>query len=170
MLNGFYQAFAPTSFTLLGLWLLVVQTRHAEWRTSVAQRRRTYAITLQFALPGLMGLLALVDPASRDVWRVSFAAVAIVGAAALAVIARWGRGSTSLSMLVAVATLTAAVLYLVIAVIAIGPGVVSDLGISLAPLRCEAILVSLLVFLAVNLAWLLMFEDVPEVRATSPTS
>jgi hypothetical protein len=160
MISGFYQAFAPTSFTLLGLWLIVVQTRHAEWRANAAQRRRTYAITLQFALPGLMSLLALVDVASQDVWRVSFATVAIVGAAALAGIGRWGRVPTGMNLVVSGATLGAAVMYALIAVIALHPSLVSDLG-SLTPLRCEAILLSILVFLAVNLAWLLMFEDLP---------
>ena len=162
MLSGFYQAFAPTSFTLLGLWLIVVQTRHAERRTNVAQRRRAYAITLQFALPGLMSLLALVDAASQDEWRVSFAAVAIIGAAGLAVIARFGRVPTRMSGVVTAATFAAAAVYVVIAVVAIRPTLVSDLGLSLSALRCEAILLSILVFLAVNLAWLLMFEDVPE--------
>jgi hypothetical protein len=162
MLSGFYQAFAPTSFTLLGLWLIVVQTRHAEWRNSVAQRRRAYAVTLQFALPGLMSLLALVDAASQDEWRVSFAAVAIVGAVGLAAIARFGRVATRGSPVVTGATFAAAAVYVVIAVIAIRPTLVSDLGLSLSALRCEAILLSILVFLAVNLAWLLMFEDAPE--------
>jgi hypothetical protein len=32
MLTDFYIAFATVCFTLLGLWLIVVQTRHAEWR------------------------------------------------------------------------------------------------------------------------------------------
>lgn len=162
MISGFYQAFAPTSFTLLGLWLIVVQTRHAEWRTSAVQRRRTYAITLQFALPGLMSLLALVDVTSQDVWRVSFATVAIVGAAALAVISRWGRVGTGMNVVVSGASLGAAILYGLIAVIALHPAVVSDLGISLTPLKCEAILLSILVFLAVNLAWILMFEELPD--------
>jgi hypothetical protein len=162
MISGFYQAFAPTSFTLLGLWLIVVQTRHAEWRGHAAQRRRIYAITLQFALPGLMSLLALVDVTSQDVWRVSFATVAIIGAAALAAIARWGRVPTGMNVVVSGATFGAAILYGFIAVIALHPVVVSDLGLSLTPLQCEAILLSILVFLAVNLAWLLMFEDMPE--------
>jgi hypothetical protein len=162
MISGFYQAFAPTSFTLLGLWLIVVQTRHAEWRGHAAQRRRAYAITLQFALPGLMSLLALVDVTSQDVWRVSFATVAIIGAAALAAIARWGRVPTGMNVVVTGATIGAAILYGVIAVIALHPAVVSDLGLSLTALQCEAILLSILVFLAVNLAWLLMFEDLAE--------
>ena len=45
------------------------------------------------------------------------------------------------------------------AVVAIAPGVVSGLGIDLTPLRVEAILLSLLVFLGVNVAWLLMFDE-----------
>lgn len=160
MITGFYQAFGPTSFTLLGLWLIVVQTRHAEWRTIPAQRRRAYAITLQFALPGLMSLLALVDATNQDLWRVSFATLAIIGAVAFAAISRWGQVATGLNLVVSGATLAAAVVYAVIAVIAVHPKVVSDL--SLTPLQCEAILLSVLVFVAVNLAWVLMFEDLPD--------
>ena len=42
-------------------------------------------------------------------------------------------------------------------VIAVGPGVAKDLG---APLRIEAVLLSLIVFLGINVAWALMFDDV----------
>jgi hypothetical protein len=40
MLTEFYVAFATVCFTLLGLWIIVVQTRHAEWRRSAVHRRR----------------------------------------------------------------------------------------------------------------------------------
>ena len=40
MLTEFYVAFATVCFTLLGLWIIVVQTRHAEWRHSAVHRRR----------------------------------------------------------------------------------------------------------------------------------
>src|SRR5437763_15060903 len=83
MLKDFYLAFASVCFTLLGLWIIVVQTRHAEWRRSAIHRRRAYGVSLHFALPGLMSLLSLVDPASTDLWRVAFAIVAAGGAAAL---------------------------------------------------------------------------------------
>jgi hypothetical protein len=59
-----------------------------------------------------------------------------------------------------VALLAAALLYALVAVVAIAPGVLSGLGISLTPLRAEAILLSVLVFLGVNVAWLLMFDEV----------
>jgi hypothetical protein len=162
MLTSFYQAFAPTSFTLLGLWLIVVQTRHSEWRRSAIQRRRTYAITLNFALPGLMGLLSLVDPTSQTVWRVSFATVAIVGVVALSTLGWPGQSRATSSLLVAAACLGAAFLYLLIAIVAIHPTVLADLGIDLTGLQAEAILVSLQVFLGVNVAWLLMFDEVTD--------
>lgn len=53
------------SFTLLGLWFVVVQTRHAEWSQSPEHQRRASAVSLHFAFPGLMSFLALVDPDSR---------------------------------------------------------------------------------------------------------
>ena len=41
--------------------------------------------------------------------------------------------------------------------VAIGPGVAENLG---APLRVEAVLLSLIVFLGINVAWALMFDEV----------
>jgi hypothetical protein len=71
MLTDFYVAFATVCFTLLGLWIIVVQTRHAEWRHSGIHRRRAYGVALHFSLLGLMSLLSLIDPASTALWRVS---------------------------------------------------------------------------------------------------
>jgi hypothetical protein len=86
MLTDFYVAFATVCFTLLGLWIIVVQPRHAEWRHSGVHRRRAYGVALHFSLPGLMSLLSLIDPASTTLWRVSFAIVAVGGALALALV------------------------------------------------------------------------------------
>ena len=159
ILTNFYQAFAPTSFTLLGLWLIVVQTRHAEWRRVPALRIRAYAVTLNFALPGLMSLLSLVDPKSTTEWRVSFATVSIGGTLALLALATRGRVRTEGNRLAAAALVVAVVSYLLVALVAIRPALVSDISVSLTPLRCEAILLSVLIFLGVNVAWLLMFDE-----------
>ena len=83
MLTDFYVAFATVCVTLLGLWIIVVQTRHGEWRHSAVHRRRAYGVALHFSLPGLMSLLSLVDPASTTLWRISFAVVAAGGVLAL---------------------------------------------------------------------------------------
>src|SRR5215216_5353192 len=86
MLTDFYVAFATVCFTLLGLWIIVVQTRHAEWRHSAIHRRRAYGVALHFSLPGLMSLLSLIDPASTTLWRISFAVVAAGGVLALVLV------------------------------------------------------------------------------------
>jgi hypothetical protein len=86
MLTDFYVAFATVCFTLLGLWIIVVQTRHGEWRHSAIHRQRAHGVALHFSLPGLMSLLSLIDPASTALWRISFAIVAAGGVLALALV------------------------------------------------------------------------------------
>jgi hypothetical protein len=156
MLTDFYIAFGTVCFTLLGLWLIVVQTRHAEWRGVAAHRRRAYGVALHFSLPGLMSLLSLVNPASMTLWRVSFAVVAASGAIVLLLV----RGSLP-SMVGRVAYLTAVALYALIAVVAIVPSLVADVGLSARALQVEAVLLIVLVFFGVNVAWLLLFDETP---------
>jgi hypothetical protein len=156
MLTDFYVAFATVCFTLLGLWMIVVQTRHGEWRHSAIHRRRAYGVALHFSLPGLMSLLSLVDPASTALWRICFAIVAAGGVLALALVR--GPAPTGLG---AAAYMAAAVLYLLIALVAVAPGMVADLGVLALPLRVEAVLLTILVFLGVNVAWLLLFDQAP---------
>lgn len=154
MLTDFYIAFATVCFTLLGLWLIVVQTRHAEWRGLAVHRRRAYGVALHFSLPGLMSLLSLIDPASTALWRISFAIVAGGGAIVLAFVR--GPAPTRLGT---AAYLAAVVLYVLIAIVAAAPSIVADLGVSARPLRVEATLLTILVFLGVNVAWLLLFDE-----------
>jgi len=157
VLNDFYAAFAPLSFTVYGLWLIVVQTRHADWRRSPAHRRRAYAVSLHFALPGLMSLLALVDPTNSTVWRVSFALSAAAGAIILSYL-QFSPIPTPAGALWQVESTASIILYLLVVLVALAPGMTKDLG---APIRIEAILLSLIVFLGVNVAWTLMFDEVP---------
>jgi len=156
MLTDFYIAFGPVCFTLLGLWLIVVQTRHTEWRGVAAHRRRAYGVALHFSLPGLMSLLSLVNPTSMTLWRVSFAVVAASGAIVLLLV----RGSLP-GTIGRVAYLAAVTLYALIAVIAAAPSLVSDVGLSVRALQVEAVLLTVLVFFGVNVAWLLLFEETP---------
>jgi hypothetical protein len=81
MLNSFYGAFSLACFALPGLWLVVVQIRIGDWRDSESTKRMSYVISLNFLLPGLMGVLALVDPQNAAFWRSSFAVLGIGGAA-----------------------------------------------------------------------------------------
>jgi len=154
VLRDFYLALAPVSFTLLGLWLIIVQTRHGEWRHSPRSRRRAYAVWLQFALPGLMSLLSLIDAQSEALWRVSFSVVAVVGVAILVI--AWSRERTRDGVLVYG---IAAFLYALVAVLAVAPSLVNHFDSSINALRTEAILLSVLIFVGVNIAWLLLFDD-----------
>jgi hypothetical protein len=159
MLTDFYIAFGTVCFTLLGLWMVVLQTRHAEWREVAAHRRRAYGIALHFSLPGLMSLLSLVDPASMTLWRVSFAVVA--GGGAIVLILVRGPLPTWVGW---AAYLAAVALYVLIAVIAAVPSIVAGTGMSVRPLRIEAILLTILVFFGANVAFLLLFEETPGTR------
>ena len=65
----------------------------------------------------------------------------------------------------AAAYVAAVVLYLLIALVAVAPGVLTDIGVLVRPLRVEAVLQTILVFLGVNVAWLLLFD-----QAQSPSA
>jgi hypothetical protein len=161
MLSDFYGAFAPVSLTIFGLWMIVVQTRHAEWAKSTAHRRRAYAVSLHFAIPGLMGMLSLVDPESKMLWQVAFAVSAATGAAIIAYM--------ELSPLPTPRTVgwrlqawLSVLMYALVLLVALMPGAVEDIA---APLRIEAVLLSLIVFLGLNAAWALMFDEVPDAES-----
>jgi len=162
VLTDFYISFSAICFTLLGLWLIVVQTRHAEWRGSSLHRRRAYAVAMHFSLPGLMSLLALVNPESSDLWRVSFAIASIGGIVVLIAVRGAAPGKIGQT-----AYVLAIALYALIALLAIAPRIVSGVGLGVAPVRVEAVLLTVLVFAGVNVAWLLLFEEAPPERASS---
>jgi hypothetical protein len=166
MLGAFYGAFSPACFALLGLWLVVVQIRLREWQGSPPQQRRSYGVALHFALPGIMSLLALVDLADPVFWRVSFAVIALGGAVVVAMVGRSPARSRPTpgepapgepghapvaDQLGVAAYLAAIALYLLIGALAVVGG--------LAVLRAEAVLLTLLVFLGFNVAWLLLFDS-----------
>ena len=186
MLDAFYGAFSPACLALLGLWLVVVQLRLPQWQASEAApayQRASYGIALHFALPGLMSLLALVDSGDPDYWRTSFEIIALGGAVVLIALrglfGRSGPGRTpergergpergagraagsrlggDLGLAGYVVAIAA---YLAVGVLAFigGPAV----------LRTEAILLTGLVFLGFNAAWLLLFDSGPDSRRIAP--
>ncbi len=165
MLDVFYGAFSPACFALLGLWLVIVQIRLREWQGSAVHRRRAYGVALHFALPGIMSLLALVNPQDSAFWRISFAIVALGGAVVLATVRGFPLRSAAAGQpgaagadvpahpdqLGLAAYIAGILIYVLIGVLAFAGG--------LAALRTEAILLTLLLFLGFNAAWLLLFDD-----------
>ena len=145
MLDAFYGAFSPACLTLLGLWLVAVQMRSEEVRASQELRHRAYAVALFFALPGLMSVIALIDTGNSLFWRVSFAVIALVGAAVLFPThgLAGGRGVRNTADVVAL------VLYTAVAALALVGGADAQ--------RAEAVLLTALIFLGFNVAWLFLF-------------
>jgi hypothetical protein len=145
MLDAFYGAFSTACLALLGLWLVAVQMRADEVRASPELSRRTYAVALFFALPGLMTVIALIDTANPAFWRVSFVILALVGAAAMFPV----HGLPGGRQVRNTADIAAIILYLAVAVLAIIGGPVMQ--------RAVAILLTALIFLGFNIAWLFLF-------------
>ena len=153
MLTEFYIPLSVVCFTLLGFWLVVVATRQAEWRGSPLRRRRAFAAATHFSLPGLTGLLALVNPDSGGLWRVSAGVAA--GGGIVALIALRAPAAGQLGLVIYMASIAA---YVVIVILAIHPHIVGQLSFPIAPERIEAVLLAGLVFAGVNVAWLLLFD------------
>lgn len=65
------------------------------------------------------------------------------------------------------AYLAAVVLYVLIGIVAVAPHVVTGLGLAVAAVRVEAVLLSVLVFLGVNVAWLMLFDVAPAAGASA---
>lgn len=161
--ESFYQAVSAASFTLLGLWLVVVQARPA-WRFDPARRRMAYIVSLHFLLPGAMSILALAAPDQSLIWRIAFAAAGGIGVAGVALILRTLREDHDAPRIVRWLQIVVLPVYVVITALAIAPGVVASLGLALKPIQVEAIVLSLLVFFGVQTAWFCLIEPTREER------
>jgi hypothetical protein len=154
MLTEFFIVLSAVCFTLLGLWLVIVQSRQAGWRGSQLPLRRAYAVALHFSLPGVTGLLVLINPDSGGLWRLSAGVAAGAGAVALAALRAPAAGRLGLAAYIA-----AIAAFIVIVILAIKPHIVGLLGFDNAPERIVAVLLTGLVFAGVNVAWLVLFGN-----------
>jgi hypothetical protein len=155
-MSDFYPAFSATCFVVLTLWLMTVQQRYKEWDGDRQMVWRAFGIGLCFSLPGIMTLVALVDPTSPRLWEWTYTLVALGGAAVMVTLYTAAR-----DRLTAVAYPAAAVLYLAIGAIAI-------IGLNRHTAHLEnqvdQVLLCVMLFLGVNVAWLLLF---PPARGTA---
>ena len=156
----FYQTVAQLSFTLLGLWWLVLQTKYGEWIHHPMRRRMATNITLYFLLPGSMSLLALLATNSRLLWQVSFIIAAVIGSLTAVLFLRdalktqW-RNPMSIRI-IALASGLGLALYILVIIVALVPDTFRSLGAT--PLTVAGVGVTLLVIVGVTLAWTYFVE------------
>ena len=161
--EAFYGAVSTASFTLLGLWLVVVQARPS-WRFDPDRRRMAYVVSLHFLLPGAMSVLALAAPGQAVVWRVSFAVAGAIGLVGVVLMIRALREDHDTPRIVRWLQLVVLPGYVLVTALAVSPGIVAAVGLALTPLQVEALILSLLLFFGVQSAWFLLLEPTREER------
>lgn len=159
VLSDFYGTFSTIAFTVFGLWMFVAQARFREWVGNPDQYRRASAVSLQFALPGIMSLIALIDSDSGVLWRAAFGVTSVLALVLLLLLARrpggtpWGvnEGANGLAM----------VLFACIAIVSVRPAIVGDLGLAPEAQRVEFFFFCVLLLNGLVTAWLMLFSATP---------
>jgi hypothetical protein len=169
MVQDFYATVAQASFTLLGLWWVMLQIRHDAWFGDVAYRRGVYDISLYFLLPAMMSLGSLLAVQEPTIWRVSFAVMGTLGAIESVLLIAGMRGLRRRGALVAVADWVSLVVYALVVLVAIWRGLPDTLGLGLKPLEVEGILVASLLFLGVTLGAALFVTTNPGAEGAAET-
>ncbi|HZQ09811.1 MAG TPA: hypothetical protein VFD70_24755 [Anaerolineae bacterium] len=157
MFETFYATVAQVCFALLGLWWVVLQFKYAEFMRDDQHRRTAYSISLYFVLPGAMSLLSLLSTDVTILWRIAFMIAGALGALeTLTMVVAGseppGTRATRLSRWLVL------LIYFLIIVLAFSPDIPQTLGWNVPARLVEGILLSLLLFLGVHLAWV-FFSD-----------
>lgn len=153
----FYTTTSSISFTLLGLWWVVVQARESLWRNE-GHRRMAYAVSLHFLLPGVMSVLSLVAPDATWLWRITFVVAGVIGFVGAVLFVRTLRMEHDAPRIVQVVQWVVLPLYAIIAIVAATPETINGLGLDIGALQVEGIILSILLFLGVQAAWVLLVE------------
>lgn len=149
MLTSFYEVATGLSFTLLGLWWVVVQFKYQEWMLDRAHRRLAFDTSLYFLLPGIMSLVSLLSERVTVLWRVGFGLAGAIGVVeALAATAAAGSTGHRVGRMI---RWTAMPLFALVVVFAVAPGLGKAVG--LTGIEVEALILSLLLFAGANFAW-----------------
>jgi len=152
---SFYRAVTTASFTLLGLWWVVVQLRYTRGQGDADKRRHAYGVALFFLLPGLGSLTASLNGDLGALWRVAFALCAALGIAETVAYLRTAGTRTAGAVALRACGI---VLYALMAAVAVRPELSTDLRLGLAPREVEAILLTLVLLVGAHLAWLGLTE------------
>jgi hypothetical protein len=162
-LGTFYAIVSGTCFALVGLWWNVVE-RHPGWHTDTGARRQAGGVYLSFLLPGMMSLVAMIDPTTPAIWRSGFLLCGVLGAWSSVSLMR-SQGAYAPGLLGRNQWLVV-VLYVLVLALAVTPSSARQLG--LEPLQAGGLLLVLLVTAAHALTWEFMLERPPADRSDPP--
>jgi hypothetical protein len=165
----FYASVTTSCFLLMGLWWSVMQFRHIEWSQDVHARRMSYDVYLSFLLPGIMSMAAQIGGDLALLWRMVFAVVGVMGLmTTLESIPRVMAGYPNLSFL-KYGRWFMVLLYVALIFVAVAPNLTALIK-PLKPIQIEGILVSLMLFVGVNIAWEFMSQPKDEYALPAPRS
>lgn len=182
-LETFYQTVSQVCFTLLGFWLIVLQTKYLDWSGKAERRRMIVNISLYFLLPGTMSLLAMLSIQATAIWRVAFVITSAVGALETLLMLRAlqrngkqrGKRRTMSSRAALLTRMAQLILFTLIALVGVFPQVFNRFG--LTALTVAGVLLTLMVVGGVTLMWIYLVEPVEPVASmaqirtpSSPTS
>jgi hypothetical protein len=152
VLQNFYSTMAQVSFTLLGLWWVVVQFKYSDFMRDRRRRIQAYDTSLYFVLPGIMSLVSLI--ASTGVlWRITFTTAAVLGAVEAGFLLATTRKAQG-SRLFRTAKIVGMVLYILVALVAVVPPVTKRFGFHGPGIQVEGVFLALIIFLGVQSTWI----------------
>jgi hypothetical protein len=164
---AFYGVVSAVNLTLLGLWWVAVKDRtNLVGHKDAASRRAAYLVSLQFAIPATVALLAQVNPDEKAIWRIAFGTAGVVGAIGMALLAQQIWTATTARYSPILFGLVGIPVYLLVVIVAFAPTVVADAGVTLQPIEIEGMLFSALIFLGVQEAWVVSMTPAREDEAT----
>ena len=157
-LETFYQTVSQVCFTLLGFWLIVLQTKYQEWSGKRERRRMIVNISLYFLLPGTMSLLAMLAIQATAIWRVAFVVTSALGAVESAFMLRSFTRQKRVYWVAVLVRALELVLFALIAVIGLFPQAFNRFG--LTALTVAGVLLTLIVVGGVALMWIYLIAGV----------
>jgi hypothetical protein len=117
-----------------------------------------YTVALHFLLPAMMSVLSMVAPEEPLVWRVVFSLSGAFGVVGVWLYRKALLEEHDTPRLAAFVGYVVLPLYVGIVLLALAPTIPATLGLALSAIQVEAILVSLVLFLGVQAAWILLVE------------
>lgn len=165
-LETFYQTVSQVCFTLLGFWLIVLQTKYQEWSGKAERRRMIVNISLYFLLPGTMSLLAMLAIQATAIWRVAFVVTSAVGVIESVLMLRGIQRSKALSRVGALTRVVELILFALIALVGLFPQAFNRFG--LTALTVAGVLLTLMVVGGIALMWIYLIEPVEPSTSGAP--